>query len=100
VLELPFTEPEEPCWPASDTDGDHFEPPEPAPLPVPRARTVGGALTIIVGVLLLAFPNVMDLGERVATPLGLLAVTAGVGWLVIGLRPDEAPEGPDDGAQL
>ncbi len=79
---------------------DHFEPPEPAPLPVPRVRTVGGAVTIIVGVLLLAFPNVMDLGERVATALGLLAVTAGVGWLVIGLRPGEAPEGPDDGAQL
>jgi hypothetical protein len=92
-LELPFT-------PASDGDEDHFEPPEPAPLPIPRARTVGGALTIIVGVLLLALPNVMDLGERVATPLGLLAVTAGIGWLVTGLRSDAGPEGPDDGAQL
>jgi hypothetical protein len=99
-LKLPFTEPEEPRWLASDADEDHFEPPEPAPLPIPRARTVGGALTIIVGVLLLAFPNVMDLGERVATPLGLLAGAAGVGWLVVGLRPDAAPEGPDDGAQL
>jgi hypothetical protein len=55
---------------------------------------------IIVGVLALALPNVMDLGARVATPLGLLAITAGVGWLVIGLRPDAAPERPDDGAQL
>jgi hypothetical protein len=99
-LKLPFTEPEEPCWPASDADEDHFQPPEPAPLPVPRARTVGGALMIILGVLALALPNVMDLGARVATPLGLLAITAGVGWLVIGLRPDAAPERPDDGAQL
>ena len=55
---------------------------------------------IIVGVLALALPNVMDLGARVATPLGLLAITAGVGWLVIGLRPDAAPERPDDGAKL
>lgn len=99
-MELPFTEPEEPRWPASDTDEDHFEPPEPAPLPIPRTRTVGGVLTIIVGVLLLALPNVVDLGERVATPLGLLAVTAGIGWLVTGLRSDAAPQGPDDGAQL
>jgi hypothetical protein len=100
VLELSFTEPEQPHWPASDAHEDHFEPPEPAPLPIPRTRTVGGVLTIIVGVLLLALPNVVDLGERVATPLGLLAVTAGIGWLVTGLRSDAAPQGPDDGAQL
>ncbi len=55
---------------------------------------------LIVGLLLLALPDLLDLGERVATPLGLLAVTAGIGWLVIGLRSDAAPEGPDDGAQL
>jgi hypothetical protein len=99
-LELSFTEREEPRWPAGDAHEDHFEPLEPAPLPIPRVRTVGGVLTIIVGLLLLALPNVVDLGERVATPLGLLAVTAGIGWLVIGLRSAAAPEGPDDGAQL
>ncbi len=97
---MTFTEPEEPRWPASDAHEDHFEPPEPAPLPIPRARTVGGVLALTVGVLLLALPNLLGLGERVATSLGLLAGTAGIGWLVIGLRSDAAPEGSDDGAQL
>lgn len=84
----------------SDTDEDHFDPPEPPPLPVPRARTVGGVLTVTGGVLLLAAPNLLDLGERVAIPLGLLAVTAGIGWLVIGLRPGPSGDEFDDGARL
>jgi len=57
-------------------------------------------LTFAVGVLLLAAPNLMGLGERLATPLGLLAVTAGIGWLVIGLRSGPPAVEPDDGARL
>jgi hypothetical protein len=96
--------PDETNWPARDfaTDigDDHFDPPEPPPLPMPRPRTVGGVLTLAVGVLLLAAPNLVGLGERVAMPLGLLAVTAGIGWLVIGLRPGPSAAGSDDGARL
>jgi hypothetical protein len=91
---------EEPRRVASDDIDDHFEPPEPSPLPVPRPRTVGGVLALTLGMLLLIGPNLLGLGERVATPLGLFALTAGIGWLVIGLRPDPPPEGSDDGAQL
>jgi hypothetical protein len=98
------TESEEPNWPArdftADTGEDHFDPPEPPPLPMPRPRTVGGVLTLTVGVLLLAASNLVGLGERVATPLGLLVVTAGIGWLVIGLRPGPSSAGSDDGARL
>jgi hypothetical protein len=98
------TESEEPNWPArdftADTGEDHFDPPEPPPLPMPRPRTVGGVLTLAVGVLLLAASNLVGLGERVATPLGLLVVTAGIGWLVIGLRPGPSAAGSDDGARL
>lgn len=79
---------------------DHFEPPEPPPLPVPRARTVGGVALLAVGVLLLVAPNLLGLGAGVATPLGLLALTAGIGWLAIGLRTGPPPEGWDDGARL
>ena len=85
---------------ATDPDEDHFDPPEPPPLPIPRPRTVGGVVTLAVGVLLLAAPNLVGLGDRLATPLGLLAVTAGIGWLVIGLRADPPPVGPDDGARV
>jgi hypothetical protein len=109
-------EPEERRWPVrepvsqpegdlasdlvTDTCEDHFDPPEPPLLPKPRPRTIGGMLTLTVGVLLLAGPNLLGLGERVALPLGLLAVTAGIGWLVIGLRPDLPFDGSDDGARL
>lgn len=93
VSELTFPDPE-------DADADHFDPPKPPPLPVPRPRTVGGVLSLAVGVLLLAGPNLLGLSERVATPLGLLALTGGIGWLVIGLRSTPLREGSDDGAQL
>ena len=100
-------EPDEPLdpapEPARDSGEDHFDPPEPPPFPTPRPRTVGGVLTLAVGVLLLVAPNLLGLGERVATPLGLFTLTAGISWLVIGLRPDPPPEGPegcDDGARL
>jgi hypothetical protein len=95
---------DETSWVACDCETgpgeDHFDPPEPPPLPTPRPRTVGGVLALAVGILLLAAPNVLDLGERVATPLGLLAVTAGVGWLVIGLRLGPSADESDDGARL
>jgi hypothetical protein len=84
----------------TDTNEDRFEPPEPPPLPVPRPRTLGGLLVLTVGILLLAQPALLGLDERAATPLGLLALTAGIGWLVMGLRAGPPPEGPDDGARL
>lgn len=97
-------QPDQLGWPArdcpTDTDEDHFAPPEPPPLPIPRARTVGGVLTLTVGVLLLTAPNLLDLGERLAMPLGLVAVTAGIAWLVIGLRPGPSADEFDDGARL
>ncbi|MGH4010759.1 MAG: hypothetical protein ACRDTH_21815 [Pseudonocardiaceae bacterium] len=79
---------------------DHFEPPEPPPLPVPRARTVVGVALLAVGVLLLAGPDLLGLGAGVATSLGLLTLTAGIGVLVIGLRSGPPPQGWDDGARL
>jgi hypothetical protein len=101
-------EPDDPHWPAPrpapkpapDTDEDHYDPPEPPPFPTPRPRTVGGVLTLIVGLFLVVTPSLLGLGERMATPLGLLALAAGIGWLAIGLRPDPPPEGSDDGARL
>ncbi|MGH3928747.1 MAG: DUF308 domain-containing protein [Pseudonocardiaceae bacterium] len=83
-----------------DGDEDHFEPPEPPPLPVPGPRTLGGLVLLAIGVLLLIRPSLLSLGENVGTPLGLLAVTAGIGWLVLGLRSGPPPEGWDDGARL
>ena len=96
-LIFPDPEPDVPRWPAEE---DHFTPPEPPPLPIPRPRTVGGVALLAVGVLLLMGPNLLGLDEGVATPLGLLALTTAIGWLVIGLRSGPPPEGWDDGARL
>jgi hypothetical protein len=82
-------------------DDDHFEPPEPPPLPMPRPRTVGGVFLLALGIVLLIRPSLLTLGESLGTPLGLLAITSGIGWLVLGLRPGgPPPEGWDDGARL
>lgn len=79
---------------------DHFEPPEPPPLPVPSPRTLGGVLLVALGVLLLLRPSLLSMAESAGTPLGLLAITAGIGWLVLGLRGGPPREGWDDGARL
>jgi hypothetical protein len=81
-------------------DDDHYQPPEPPPLPVPRPRTVGGVLLLALGVLLLVRPSLLTLNDSMGTPLGLLALTAGIGWLVLGLRSGPPSEGWDDGARL
>lgn len=101
--------PEEPWSGSAPADGgaappgddDHFVPPDPPPFPVPRSRTVGGVAALALGVLLLAAPGLLGLGERVGTPLGLLVLTGAIGWLVLGLRSGPPPDsGWDDGAQL
>lgn len=118
------TEPDAPRWPAdadqspqdraeeapapapppehrpTDHEDEHFEPPEPPPFPVPQPRTIGGVLLVALGVLLLIAPGMMSLSATYGTPLGLLAITAGIGWLVLGLRGGPPPEGWDDGARL
>lgn len=98
--------PESPPSPAAtefrsaDVDDDHFEPPEPPPFPVPQPRTIGAVLLLLLGMLLLIQPSLLGLGTSQGTPLGLLAVTAGIGWLVLGLRGGPPSEGWDDGARL
>lgn len=79
----------------------HFEPPEPPPMPTLRPRTVGGLLLIGLGGMLLLAPGLVALSQQTGTPLGLLALAGGIGWLVLGLRSGPpADSGWDDGAQL
>jgi hypothetical protein len=81
-------------------DEGHFEPSEPPPFPIPRPRTLAGVTLLAVGILLLVRPSVLSLGDTAGTPLGLLALSAGIGWLVLGLRTGPPTEGWDDGARL
>lgn len=85
---------------AGDDEG-HYEPPEPPPVPRLAEPTVGALGLIALGALLLLAPGVVGLGSGVGFPLGLIALTGGLGWLLLRLRKDPDPDsGWDDGAQL
>jgi hypothetical protein len=97
------------AWRPSNTEWDpdavaqdeHFVPPEPPPLPRLRPGTVFGIALLAIGVLLLAGPNLIGLAPKVATPLALVSMAAGIGWLVLRMRQGPPPDsGWDDGAQL
>src|SRR5437879_1638174 len=87
---------------AGASDEEHYVPPEPPPFPKPRAGTVVGMLLIAIGLLLLIVPTIIGLGTRIGTPLGLVALAAGIGWLVLRIRHGSPPDhgGRDDGAQI
>lgn len=87
-------------WSASEEaeDEGHFEPPEPPPLPKPRVSTVGGIVLIALGILLLVVPGLAGLGSTFSLPLGLIAISAGIGWLLFRMR--QGPPHSEDGAQL
>ena len=87
--------------PGPEHDDEHFVPPEPPPLPRLRPGTVFGIVLLVIGVVLLAAPNLIGLEPRLATPLALVSMAAGIGWLVLRMRQGPPPDsGWDDGAQL
>jgi hypothetical protein len=80
---------------------DHFVPPEPPPLPRLRRGTVLGLALLVLGLLLLVAPGLLGLASSIGTPLALVAVAGGIGWLVLRMRHGPPPDsGWDDGAQL
>lgn len=107
---LPDTAPTSPTgWRPAETEWDpdaaaedeHFVPPDPPPLPRLRPGTVFGIVLLAIGVLLLAGPNLIGLAPRIATPLALVSMAAGIGWLVLRMRQGPPPDsGWDNGAQL
>jgi len=86
---------------ASASEEEHYVPPDPPPLPRLRASTIFGLVLILIGIFLLAAPALIGLAARIATPLALIALAAGIGWLVLRMRQGPPPDsGWDDGAQL
>ena len=87
--------------PPVDEDDDHYVPPEPPPLPRPQPATVGAVLLFLLGIVLLAVPNMIGFSEQYGLPLGLLSITGAIVWLVARLRQGPPTDsGWDDGAQL
>lgn len=85
---------------ASETDEEHFEPPEPPPLSAPKPATLCGLLLIVLGIVLLFVPGLAGWTGTVTLPIGLFSISAGIGWLLLRMRPASRDSGWDDGAQL
>lgn len=97
----PWRTPQADWEPDAVAEEEHFVPPEPPPLPRLRPGTVFGIVLLAIGIFLLAGPNLIGLAPRVATPLALISMAAGIGWLVLRMRQGPPPDsGWDDGAQL
>lgn len=79
---------------------DHFVPPEPPPLPALGLSSLLGLALLVVGVVLLAVPGLVGGPIGLGIVPGLLAMTAGLGWLVFGLRRPREDDGADDGGVL
>ena len=103
-------DPAPPPGPAKDPADEHFEPPEPPPLPRMGPPILVGLTLITLGLVLVSFPGWVGVPQVYGLPLGLVAVAAGLGWLVLRLWPDpddvppplylDDPDDPDGGAVL
>jgi hypothetical protein len=79
-------------------DEEHFEPPPPPPFPRPSRNTVLAVLLLVIGVLLMAVPQLIGMDDRTGLTLGVLAVLSGGVLLVLRLREARDEDDPDDGA--
>ncbi len=73
---------------------EHFVPPEPPPLPRLGPPILVGLTLIALGLVLVSFPGWVGVPQVYGLPLGLVAIAAGLGWLVLRLWPDNADGGP------
>lgn len=84
-----------------DDPNDHYVPPEPPPLPALRPGTIAALLVILLGVVLMIVPGLFGLTGAIGTPLALIVMCSGAGWLVLRMRSGPPPDsGWDDGAVL
>lgn len=89
---------------------EHYVPPEPPPLPRMGPPIIVGLTLIGLGLVLVSFPGWVGVPQVYGLPLGLVAIAAGLGWLVLRLWPDpddvppplylDDPDDPDGGAVL
>ncbi|WP_406692207.1 DUF308 domain-containing protein [Saccharopolyspora sp. ID03-671] len=99
--EAPAPQPEGPRdWTPGEEEEEHYVPPEPPPMPVPSAATFLGIGIVLVGVLVLLVPGIAGIGATVKLPLGLVLISAGIGWLLFRLRRTPPHDADDDGAQV
>lgn len=84
----------------NDNEDEGYEPPEPPPLPRLRWPTVLAIGLMLTGVVLLILPTILPLDGRFTTPLGLIALAAGLAALLLRTRTTSRLDPGDDGAQV
>jgi hypothetical protein len=84
--------------PTLGDDDEHFEPPPPPPYPRLSRNTVLAVLLLLLGILLMAVPQVIGMDDRTGLTLGVLSVLGGGALLVLRMREARDEDGPDDGA--
>ncbi|RSN63065.1 hypothetical protein DMH01_10655 [Amycolatopsis sp. WAC 04182] len=90
---------DDPAGPGDDEG--HFVPPEPPPLPRPRKGAFIVLLFFVLGLLLLIAPNLIGMGTRLGTPLGILALATAIALLLLRVRQGPPPGAdPNNGAQV
>jgi hypothetical protein len=97
AMHRPARTPEPPPVPeqAPLPDDDHFVPPEPPPLPRIGPPALVGLALLAIGLVLVVTPGWLGVADSYGLPLGLVALAAGLGWLVLRLWPDPPDRGPD-----
>ncbi len=81
-----------------NSDDDHFTPPAPPPLPRLRPATVGAVLLMIGGIVLIARPTLLSVGQELTIVVGLLVLVGGCAALISGMR--KSHDDGDTGAVL
>jgi hypothetical protein len=80
-----------------DRPDEHFEPPPPPEVPLPKPSTLYSFLLVAVGIVLIWAPSVIGLSDDLGLVLGFAAVAGGVGTAVSRMRERSTDDG-DDGA--
>jgi hypothetical protein len=82
---------------AHAADDEHFVPPDPPPLPRIGPPALVGLVLLGLGLVLIIAPHWIGVPSLYGLPLGLVALAAGLGWLVLRLWPDPPGAERDDG---